>query len=72
MKRSLLFVAKLILVLVFAPLAIVAALVAGPVYALMALLALAFLLAFEIVDRKIEAADLCCVISDRPGFRRPS
>lgn len=47
-------IGKLILVILCGPVVVIIALAVGQLYALMVLLALPFILAFEVIDRKIE------------------
>jgi hypothetical protein len=56
--KKLVPVGKVVLILLSGPLVIMAAVAVGQLYALMALLALPFLLAFEMIDRKLMDASL--------------
>ncbi|WP_093110506.1 hypothetical protein [Variovorax sp. CF079] len=51
-------VGKVVLILLSGPVVAMAAILVGQLYALIALLALPFLLAFEVIDRKIRDAHL--------------
>jgi hypothetical protein len=63
--RKLVFVGKVVLILLSGPVVMMAAIVVGPLYALIALVALPFLLAFEVIDRKIGDANLTSRELDR-------
>jgi hypothetical protein len=56
LTKHLRLIGKVILVILSGPVVVIVALMVGQLYALMVLLALPFILAFEVIDRKIHGA----------------